>query len=65
VLTERAVILFEEDARDLELLKTLKAWIVTQMLPPQRYDCSLVINDSIFFDGKVIIGGNRLILIYL
>lgn len=59
VLRERALIIFEEDVRDVELLKNLKAKIVTQMLPPHRYDCSFIINESLTFDGKELLSGNK------
>jgi len=59
VLKERALIIFEEDVLDVELLKTLKAKIVTQMLPPHRYDCTFTINGSLTFDGKELLSGKK------
>jgi len=59
VLRERALIIFEEDVRDVELLKTLKAKIVTQMLPPHRYDCTFTINKPLIFDGRELLSGNK------
>ena len=43
VLKEWTLIIFGEDVRDVELLKTLKAKIVMQMLPPHRYACVIYI----------------------
>ncbi len=59
VLRERALIIFEADVRDAELLKTLKAKMVMQMLPPHRYDCSFIIDESLKFDGKELLSGNK------
>jgi len=59
VLKERALIIFQEDVQDAELFKTLKAKIVIQMLPPHRYDCIFTINESLIFDGKELLSGNR------
>jgi hypothetical protein len=59
VLKERALIIFEEDVLDAELLKTIKAKIVTHMLPPYRYDCTLIIDKSLTFDGKEMLNGNK------
>jgi len=59
VLRERALIIFDEDVRNAELLKTLKAKIVTQMLPPHRYDCTFTIDKSLIFDGKELLSGKK------
>jgi len=59
VLKERTLIIFQEDVQDAELFKTLKAKIVIQMLPPHRYDCIFTINESLIFDGKELLSGNR------
>ncbi len=42
-----------------ELLKTLKAKIVIQMLPPHRHDCVLIVNKSLVVDGKELLSRNR------
>ncbi len=63
MLKERALLISEEDI-DAEMLKRLRAKIVTQMLPPHRYDGILVLNDDeIIFDGKDILDGNRFRLV--
>ncbi len=59
LLRERALIIFEEDVRDGEVLRKLKARIVTQMLPPHRYDCTLTVEGSLVFDGRDLLDGNR------
>ncbi|MFQ5970279.1 MAG: hypothetical protein ACE5J2_07295 [Nitrososphaerales archaeon] len=59
VLRERALLIFEEDLRNLELLKTLKAKMVTQMLPPHRYDGSLTFGQSLIFEGKELLRGEK------
>jgi len=59
VLRERALIIFEEDVRNVELFRTLKARIVMQMLPPHRYDCTFTVNESLIFDGKELLSGNK------
>lgn len=56
---ERALIIFEEDVLNAELFKTLKARIVIQMLPPHRYDCTFTIDESLIFDGKELLSGNK------
>ncbi len=58
-LKERALIIFEEDVRNAELFKTLKARIVIQMLPPHRYDCTFTFDESLIFDGKELLSGNK------
>lgn len=56
--------LISEEDIDAEMLKRLRAKIVTQMLPPHRYDGILVLNDDeIIFDGKDILDGNRFRLV--
>ncbi len=63
MLKERALLISEEDI-DAEMLKRLRAKIVTQMLPPHRYDGILVLNDDgIVFDGKDILDGSRFRLV--
>ncbi len=59
LLRERALVIFEEDVRSTELLKTLKARIVMQMLPTHRCDCVLNVNESLVFDGKELLSRNR------
>ncbi len=63
VLRERVLIIFEEDVRNMELFKTLKARIVMQMLPPHRYDCTFTIDESLIFDGKELLSGNKFRLV--
>lgn len=56
--------LISEEDIDAEMLKRLRAKIVTQMLPPHRYDGILVLNDDgIIFDGKDILDGSRFRLV--
>lgn len=59
VLRERALVIFEEDVRNVELLKTLKAKMVIQMLPPHRYDGSLTFDESLIFEGKELLHGEK------
>jgi hypothetical protein len=49
---ERALIIFEEDVRNVELFKAIKVKIVPQMLPPHRYDCTFTVDSSLMFDGN-------------
>ncbi len=61
LLKERALLIFEEDVIDVGVLKTLRARIVTQMLPPYRYDGMLTIDgELLLFDGRDILNGDRL-----
>lgn len=56
--------LISEEDIEAEMLKRLRAKIVTQMLPPHRYDGILVLNDDeIIFDGKDILDGSRFRLV--
>lgn len=60
MLKERALIIFEEDVMDTDVLKRLRAMIVTQMLPPHRYDGTLTIDEGkILFDGKDLLSNER------
>ncbi|MEM0364804.1 MAG: hypothetical protein QXS25_04480 [Candidatus Nitrosocaldus sp.] len=61
MLKERALIIFEEDVLNTDLLKTLRARIVTQMLPPHRYDGMITIDDEgmILFEGKDLLNNGR------
>ena len=59
VLKERALIIFEEDVKNAELLKKLKARMVIQMLPPHRYDGILSVEDSLKFEGKELLTGKN------
>jgi hypothetical protein len=59
LLKERALIIFEGDVSDAELLRAIKAKIVTQMLPPHRYDCTFTVDNSLIFDGKEMLNGNK------
>ncbi|MEM2760360.1 MAG: hypothetical protein QXU32_05910 [Nitrososphaerales archaeon] len=52
ILKERALVIFEEDVKDPEILKKLKAKIIVQMLPPHRYDGILTVENSLRFEGK-------------
>jgi hypothetical protein len=60
VLKERALIIFEEDVENAELLKSLKARMVVQMLPPHRYDGLLSVDKSLKFEGKELLTGERM-----
>lgn len=62
VLRERALIIFEDEVRDGELLKKLKARMILQMLPPHRYDGTVSVDDSIRFDGKELLSGKKFML---
>lgn len=60
LLKERALLIFEKDVLDAEVLKALRAKIVTQMLPPYRYDGVLIIEgEQLLFEGRDILNGNR------
>jgi hypothetical protein len=59
LLKERALIIFEEDVRNAELLKVIKAKIVMQMLPPHRYDCTFTVDSSLVIDGKEMLNGSK------
>ncbi|MGH9923178.1 MAG: hypothetical protein ACRD38_10535, partial [Nitrososphaerales archaeon] len=59
LLKERALIIFEEDVCNVELFKAIKAKIVTQMLPPHRYDCTFTVDNSLTFDGKEMLNGSK------
>ncbi|MEO9365678.1 MULTISPECIES: hypothetical protein [Candidatus Nitrosocaldus] len=60
MLKERALMIFEEDVMNADVLKRLRAMIVTQMLPPHRYDGTLTIDEGrILFDGKDLISNER------
>ncbi len=54
----------DDDVTNVEMLKRLRAMIVTQMLPPHRYDGILTLNDKeITFDGKDLLDNNRFRLV--
>ncbi|MCS6767989.1 MAG: hypothetical protein RMJ59_05615 [Candidatus Nitrosocaldus sp.] len=60
VLKERALLIFEDDVLDADRLKALRARIVTQMLPPHRYDGTITVDDEqILFEGRDLLDGNR------
>lgn len=59
VLKERTLIIFEEDVKDVELLKKLKAKIIVQMLPPHRYDGIMTVEKSLKFEGKELLSGEK------
>jgi hypothetical protein len=60
VLKERALIIFEEDVKNVELLKKLRARVVVQMLPPHRYDGMLTMEQSLRFEGKELLTGEKI-----
>ncbi|MEM0029940.1 MAG: hypothetical protein QW572_07320 [Candidatus Nitrosocaldus sp.] len=61
LLKERALLIFEEDVLNAEVLKALRARIVTQMLPPHRYDGIVIVDDEqLLFEGRDILNGDRL-----
>jgi len=54
----------DDDVTNAEMLKRLRARIVTQMLPPHRYDGILTLNDKeITFDGRDLLDNNRFRLV--
>jgi hypothetical protein len=53
------LIIFEDEVGDLGLLKKLRARLVVQMLPPHRYDGVLTVEDSLRFEGKELLTGER------
>lgn len=60
LLKERALLIFGEDVLDADTLKALRARIVTQMLPPHRYDGTMIIDEGrILFDGKDLLDNSR------
>jgi hypothetical protein len=64
MLRERALMISDDDVTNVEMLKRLRARIVTQMLPPHRYDGILTLNDSeIAFDGRDLLDNNRFRLV--
>jgi hypothetical protein len=64
MLRERALMISDDDVTNVEMLKRLRARIVTQMLPPHRYDGILTLNDrAIAFDGRDLLDNNRFRLV--
>jgi len=54
----------DDDVTNAEMLKRLRARIVTQMLPPHRYDGILTLNDKeITFDGRDLLDNNKFRLV--
>jgi len=58
-LKERALIIFEDEVRDLEILKKLSARMVVQMLPPHRYDGIMTVDESLRFEGRELLTGEK------
>ncbi len=64
MLRERALMISDDDVTNVEMLKRLRARIVTQMLPPHRYDGILTLDDKeIAFDGRDILDNSRFRLV--
>jgi len=64
MLKERALMISDDDVTNAEMLKRLRARIVTQMLPPHRYDGILTLNDKeITFDGRDLLDNNKFRLV--